>query len=90
MRRMSDLIKALGGPTAVARMLGIKPPSVIDWRGRVPPERCPAIELATDGRVTCEQMRQDVRWVRISDPAWPHPQGRPCVDVAGPVQQEAA
>ena len=86
---MSELIATLGGPTAVARMLGIKAPSVIGWAGRVPPDRCPAIERATDGRVTCETLRQDVRWVRVPDPAWPHPSGRPCIDVAAPERQVA-
>ncbi len=86
---MSTLIATLGGPTAVARMLGIKPPSVIGWNGRVPPDRCPTIERATAGKVTCEELRPDVRWQRLPDPAWPHPQGRPCIDVAAPVRQEA-
>jgi hypothetical protein len=26
---------------------------------------------------------------RQPDPAWPHPEGRPCIDVAAPVRQEA-
>lgn len=51
-------------------------------RRRTPPDRCPAIELATGGAVTCEQLRPDVRWVRVPDPGWPHPGGRPCIDVA--------
>ena len=78
---MNELIYALGGPTAVARMLGIKPPSVIGWYGRIPSERCPFIERAVFGRVTCEQMRPDVRWQRVPDAAWPHADGRPCIDV---------
>lgn len=64
-------------------------------RRPLPPDRAPAIERATEGRVTVEQMRPDVRWARIPDPAWPHPQGRPCIDVAAPAEhphdsQEAA
>lgn len=86
MRAMSELITTLGGPTAVARMLGIKPPSVIGWGGRVPAERCPAIERAVYPRTSCEQLRPDVRWVRVPDPDWPHPDGRPCVDVAGQME----
>lgn len=81
---MPDFIEALGGPTVVARMLGIKPPSVFGWQGRVPPDRCPAIERATNGAVTVEQLRPDVRWQRVPDPDWPHPDGRPCIDVAAP------
>lgn len=79
---MDNVIAHLGGPSKVAKMLGIKPPSVIGWGGRVPADRCPAIERATNGAVAVEQLRPDVRWVRVPDPAWPHPGGRPCIDVA--------
>lgn len=85
---MSELIATLGGPTAVARMLGIKPPSVLGWGGRPPPERCPALERATNGAVSCEAMRPDVCWQRVPDPTWPHPDGRPCIDVAAPTQAQ--
>lgn len=84
MQSMTELITALGGPSAVARMLGIKPPSVIGWAGRIPADRCPDIERATGGRVPCEQQRPDVRWQRVTDVNWPHPGGRPCIDVARP------
>lgn len=90
MFRMDDLIRQIGGPAAVARMLGIKPPSVVGWRGRVPPDRCPSIERATAGRWPCEQLRPDIRWHRVPDPAWPHPAGRPLIDVAAPAAEEAA
>ena len=80
---MTNLIQLLGGPTAVARMVGVTVPSVIGWRGRVPADRCPALERATAGRWTVDALRPDVRWHRIPDPAWPHPGGRPCIDVAG-------
>jgi hypothetical protein len=79
---MTTLIDNLGGPAEVARMCGIKAPSVIGWKGRIPKERCPDIERALNGRVTVSEMRSDVRWVRVPDPTWPHPDGRPCIDVA--------
>lgn len=82
--RVSELVERLGGPSAVARMLGIRPPSVVGWRGRPPVDRCPAIERATVGKVTCEQLRPDVHWYRVPDAEWPHPQGRPLLDVAAP------
>ena len=88
--RMSDLITTLGGPTAVARMLGIKPPSVIGWAGRIPSERCPDIERGTEGKAMCEELRPDVRWQRVADPDWPHPLGRPCIDVATPAPVKQA
>lgn len=79
---MSDLIKSLGGPTVVARALNIKTPSVIDWRGRIPPLRRADLERAMYPKVTVEALGSDVRWQRVPDPDWPHPDGRPCLDVA--------
>jgi len=82
---MSDIVSRLGGPAAVARMVGCRSPSVSEWRTRgIPADRCPAIERATKGGVTCEEICPRVRWVRVPDPTWPHPDGRPCIDVAGP------
>lgn len=60
---------------------------VRQWRhgydGRRPgPETCSAIECATNGAVPCEDLRPDIRWHRVKDPAWPwHPKGRPLIDV---------
>lgn len=86
-----DVIEMLGGPTAVARLLGCKAPSVIEWRRRgIPAERCPAIELATQGRVTVRDLRPDVSWARIPDSTWPHADGRPVIDVARPVAERGA
>ena len=51
-------------------------------RRLLPPDRCPGIESATGGLVTCETLRPDVHWVRVPDATWPHPEGRPCIDVA--------
>ncbi len=51
-------------------------------RRSTPPDRCAAIERATAGKVTCEYLRPDVTWVRVVDPDWPHPEGRPLLDVA--------
>jgi DNA-binding transcriptional regulator YdaS (Cro superfamily) len=78
-----SMIDQLGGPTAVARMVGCRVPSVIEWRKRgIPADRCPAIERATSGAVTVEVLRPNVAWSRIPDPSWPHPAGRPVIDVA--------
>ena len=86
---MSELITTLGGPTAVARMLGIKPPSVIGWRGRIPAERRAQLERKMYPLITVEQLGADVRWQRVPDADWPNPAGRPCIDVAAP-QTKAA
>lgn len=84
-----DLIDTLGGPAAVARMVGCRSPSVIEWRTRgIPVERCPLIERATAGAHTVETLRPDASWSRIPDPTWPHPAGRPVIDVARPVVAE--
>jgi DNA-binding transcriptional regulator YdaS (Cro superfamily) len=94
----------VGSARALARRIGVKPPTVSQWiKGLdgasvqassdarlIPKDRCPAIELATGGAVTVEQLRADVRWVRVPDPAWPHPDGRPCIDVATPASVELA
>jgi DNA-binding transcriptional regulator YdaS (Cro superfamily) len=73
---------------AAARELGLNEQylyQLLTKRGRAPLERCPAIEQALKGMVTCEELRSDVAWARIPDPAWPHPAGRPVIDVARPV-----
>lgn len=56
----------------------ISPQAVHKWGDSVPEDRCPAIEKATG--VTCDELREDVVWVRIQDKTWPHPKGRPLVD----------
>ena len=48
----------------------------------VPIERCPDIERATEGLVTCEELRGDVTWIRVPDSSWPHKNGRPLPDHA--------
>jgi DNA-binding transcriptional regulator YdaS (Cro superfamily) len=84
--QIMNIIKQLGGPAAVARALGIRAPSVIGWRGRVPADRCPDLERAFG--VPVEDLRPDLRWVRVKDRAWPDRRGRPCLDVANNVDQE--
>ncbi len=88
---MLTVIEDLGGPAAVARLVNVKPPSVIEWRRRgIPSDRCPDLERASAGKHTCEAMRPDVRWHRVADANWPwHPQGRPLIDVAAEVRDAA-
>ncbi len=89
MSSLQQAIDHVGSQTALARATGVVQQQVWNWlnrdKGRTPPDRCPAIERATEGRVTCEELRPDVRWQRVPDPAWPHASGRPCIDVAAPV-----
>ena len=67
-KKVTEAIDSLGGVTAVARLCGVKPPSVWEWkrRGSIPIERCAAIERATGGAVTRKDLRPD-DWARI----WP-------------------
>lgn len=88
MSALQIAIAVAGGQSALARGCGVVQQVVWNWlnrsAGRVPPEHCPAIERATAGRVTADELRPDVIWVRVPDPEWPHPAGRPCIDVAAP------
>jgi hypothetical protein len=88
---MDHIITDLG-LTAIARVVGCKPPSVSEWRTRgIPPERCPDIERGFEGRYHCEAMRPDKVWYRVADPDWPwHPEGRPLLDVAARKPAETA
>lgn len=81
-------VAAAGGQSSLARLIGARQQEVWNWlNGRpIPEHRCPAIERAVCSQVTCEELRPDVRWQRVPDPAWPHPGGRPCIDVAAPVE----
>lgn len=47
---------------AFAAAIGIKSPSVSEWRkkGRVPADRCPDIEAATNGAVSRADLRPDL------------------------------
>lgn len=52
----------LGTQEALAAALGIRSPSISEWRQReqVPVERCLQIEAATNGKVTRYDLRPDV------------------------------
>lgn len=58
----------LGSIAALARHLGVAPPSVHQWASgarQIPAERCPQIERVTQGEVTCEELRPDVDWAYL-------------------------
>lgn len=76
-------VSRAGGASSMAVALGVSPAAVSQWvtgHRSTPPDRCPDIERAFG--VACEELRPDVRWARVADPDWPHPLGRPCIDVA--------
>ena len=59
----------LGGQAALARAIGVAPPTVNQWiKGKrpVPVEQCLAIEQATSGKVTRRDLRPN-DWLTI----WP-------------------
>lgn len=86
---LDQVLDVVGGQAELARAIGAKSQDIWNWArgGRpVPRDRCPAIERATGGKVVCEELRTDIAWVRVPDPDWPHPEGRPCIDIAGPLR----
>lgn len=67
----SEMIDRLGGTTAVAKLLNVKPPSVHGWRaGGIPDDKlirlAPILERVTNGEVTRKDLRPD-DWESI----WP-------------------
>ncbi|WP_409219040.1 helix-turn-helix domain-containing protein [Escherichia coli] len=61
----------VGGQSAMARLLGVSPPSVNQWiKGvrQLPAERCPAIERATRGEVLCEDHKRLMSWLHCLVP----------------------
>lgn len=76
-----------------AEQVGVHEQYLYQWlsgRREVPSERCHAIEAAFRGAITCEELRPDIVWARITDPDWPwHPAGRPAIDVTVRARQGA-
>lgn len=61
---IDEAVRMLGGLTAASKVFGVSGYQTIQqWKKtRVPAEYCPAIERATQGQVTCEELRPDVDW----------------------------
>lgn len=85
-----------GNQARLAKLLGLPPSLLSAWaaedpdkRRPVPLDRGPAIERATDGVVTCEELRPDEPWRRIPDKNWPNPKGRPVLDFAAAAKEAA-
>jgi len=79
------LRQSRGAIRKLALAIGVTPPFLSQCAvgaRKTPGDRCTAIEQATAGAVTCEELRKDMAWVRITDPDWPwHPNGRPLLDL---------
>jgi len=73
----------VGSQANLARMVGVLPAAVFQWIKKtrpIPNDKCPAIEKACNAVVACEDLLPDLNWIRIPDPSWPHPGGRPVLD----------
>ncbi len=59
---LHQAIEFLGSQAALARRIGIRPQAVQQWTttGRVPADRCLAVEHATGGKVSRYDLRPDV------------------------------
>lgn len=82
---LKKAIKVFGSQSALAADIGAHKPDLSDWLSghrKVPDHRCKAIEKATCAHVTVEELRPDLNWIRLPDKSWPHPGGRPLIDVA--------
>lgn len=56
---VAEVIKAAGGPSALAKSLGVKRQAIYQW-GRIPADRVITIERLLGGRITRHQMRPDL------------------------------
>lgn len=58
----SFLSQERGRASSLARGVGVSPVTVHQWAAgkQVPAARCPQIERATEGVVTCEELRPDL------------------------------
>ena len=68
MNAINRAIELCGGPAKLAVILGVTVQAVCFWRDakrQFPAERCPEIEKATLGAVTCEELRPDVDWAYL-------------------------
>lgn len=62
---LNDYLITRGSSETLAYALGVHSVQISQWKTgarQVPAERCPDIEAATDGLVTCEELRPDVNW----------------------------
>ena len=89
METLKTYLKALGSENdrehfarSCGTSLGHIRNCLYDEKKRLNFETCALIERATAGVVTCKELRPDIRWRRVKDAAWPHPKGRPLIDVA--------
>jgi DNA-binding transcriptional regulator YdaS (Cro superfamily) len=60
---LSEYLSRPGNVVNLAREIAVAPAVVSQWKNgtrNVPAARCPAVERATGGAVTCEELRPDL------------------------------
>ncbi|AKI27157.1 transcriptional regulator [Moraxella catarrhalis] len=63
MTALQRAIHIVGSGSELARRIGLTAWAVNKWNPhQVPKNRCLAIEKATDGQVTAEELRPDINW----------------------------
>jgi len=70
--RLTEYLSRRGAVKALAKALDVAPALVSQWKTGhrpIPADRCPEIEKATNGRVSCESMRPDVDWAYLRSTA---------------------
>jgi hypothetical protein len=95
--RLDESLKSDGARTVadLRQAIGAKSDAQVrQWQhgyaDRLPsPEYSVAIEQATFGAVTCEELRPSEPWRRIPDKNWPNPKGRPVLDFAAAAKEAA-
>jgi DNA-binding transcriptional regulator YdaS (Cro superfamily) len=63
--KLSEYVNPKGAGAALAKVLKCSPVLISQWANGVrpvPSDRCIEIEKASDGAVTCEELRPDVDW----------------------------
>lgn len=79
---VTEAVRIAGSQSILADKIGARQQQVWNWLNgvAVPAWACAAIEHATDAKVSADRVGPALQWVRIADPEWPHPGGKPCID----------
>lgn len=88
--KLSEYLEPRGRTADLARRINCHQQLFARWASGerpVPAERCPDIERATAGQVSCEELTPTKPWHRIPDASWPHPGGRPVLDFAAAAKE---
>lgn len=63
--KLDQFLKPRGSVVRLAKAINVAPSLISQFKNgtrNVPRKRCHEIDAATDGRVTCEEMRPDLNW----------------------------